>query len=53
MPLYMKVPDHECRRFAFDRATPCGCWPEEGAEVRPLPEATGRPNQRQRPRLAA
>jgi hypothetical protein len=53
MALYMKVADHECRPFAFDRAAPCSCCPEQGAVVRPLPEATGRPNQRQRPRVTA
>src|SRR3954451_20105502 len=31
MALYLKVADHECRRLAFDRAAPCGCWPKPGS----------------------
>jgi hypothetical protein len=50
-----RLADHECRhgRLAFDRNPPCGCWPEEGAAVRPLPQA-GVPSKRsQSHRVAA
>jgi hypothetical protein len=53
--LICRLADHECRhgRLAFDRTAPCGCWPAEGAVVRPLLEASGRPTQSQRDKVAA
>jgi hypothetical protein len=53
--LICRLADHECRhgRLAFDRTAPCGCWHEEGAVVRPLPEASGSSTRRTRGRVAA
>ena len=53
--LICSLADHECRhgRLAFDRTTPCGCWPEEGAVVRPLPEASRPARRPQNTRVAA
>jgi hypothetical protein len=52
--LLCRLADHECRhgRLAFDRTAPCGCWPEEGAVVHALPEASDR-SRSQRAKVAA
>jgi hypothetical protein len=53
--LICRLADHECRhgRLAFDHTAPCGCWPEEGAVVRPLPQAGVRSKRPQSQRVAA
>jgi hypothetical protein len=52
--LICRLADHECHgRLAFDHTAPCGCWPEEGAVVRPLPQVAVRPKRPQRRRVAA
>jgi hypothetical protein len=41
-----RLADHECRhgRLPFDRTAACGCWPQEGAAVVPMPaRLAGRP----------
>jgi hypothetical protein len=53
--LICRLADHECRhgRLAFDRTAHCGCWPEEGAVVRALPEAASRTTRPESRRTAA
>jgi hypothetical protein len=53
--LICRLADHECRygRLAFDRTTPCGCSPEEGAVVRALPGAHGPTKRPRGARVAA
>jgi hypothetical protein len=50
-----RLADHECRhgRLAFDRSAPCGCWPEEGAVARALPEAGSRSKRPESEQAAA
>jgi hypothetical protein len=35
-----RLADHECRhgRLPFDRTPSCGCWPQEGAVILPVPQ---------------
>ena len=42
-----RLADHECRhgRLPGDRTLACGCWPVEGAMVRPLLRPPEHPDQ--------
>ena len=45
-----RLADHECRhgRLPFDRTAQCGCWPQEGAAVVPLPARLAGPRAGER-----